>query len=330
MCVSTLIRMALMPQASYRPINYAGVPKMRSAGPNVLVFHTIVGHDPASAAHLSIGGYGELTQSRDTYYQSAACLDGNPRAVAVETEDIGAPFPPWDTNNGHDVPAWSDAQVERAVEICVWAHQVHHIPLVLAADSKTASAGVAYHRQGIDSDNNFAGYIYGGRVSGGEHWSTSKGKVCPGDRRIQQLIEVVIPRARVLAGLDVEAEDMAGQYSESLPASLLDVNGDLLVVSTIIGIDKGGAAGMNRVWISLMADNDAEGHGMFVSVAHWRVANGDGTTRIVPYFTESVTIPPLGYGQPPGPNYTEAPEGAIMLILNHVSPNGGAYVVAYR
>lgn len=198
--------MAIMPTAHYAPINYSGVPRMRSAGPNVLIFHTIVGHDPAPAAHFSLGGYGELTQSRDTLYQSAACLDGNPRALACETEDLGAPFPAWDTNNGHDVPAWSEPQLDRAVEICVWVYHTHGIPLQLAADSKTGSAGIAYHRQGIDSDNNFSGYAYGGRVSGGEHWSSSKGKVCPGDRRIKQLIEIVIPRARVAAGLD---EDVA-------------------------------------------------------------------------------------------------------------------------
>jgi hypothetical protein len=193
--------MALMPQATYRPINYSGVPRMRSSGPNVLIFHTIVGHDPANAAHFSTGGNGELTQSRDTIYQSAASLEANPRSLAVETEDMGAPFPSW---GGSDVPAWTEPQINRHVEICVWAYQVHHIPLQLAADSKTGSAGIAYHRQGIDG--NWAGYAYGGRVSGGEHWSSSTGKVCPGDRRIKQLIEIVIPRARKAAGLEPDME----------------------------------------------------------------------------------------------------------------------------
>jgi len=201
--------MAQMPGASYKPINYSGVPKMRKEGPNVVIFHTIVGHDPAPAAHFSLGGYGELTQSRDTAYQSAACLDGNPRAIAVETEDTGAPFPAW--SDGHDVPAWTDSQVEDAIAICVWAHQEDGIPLELAADSKTGSAGIAYHRQGIDG--NFESYAYGGRVEGGEHWSTSFGKVCPGDRRIKQLIEIVIPRAREAAGLE---SDMDKHQAENL------------------------------------------------------------------------------------------------------------------
>lgn len=199
--------MALMPGAVYKPINYSGVPRMRSAGPNVLIFHTIVGHDPAPAAHFSLGGYGELTQSRDTLYQSAACLNGNPRAVAVETEDMGAPFPDWNTDDGHQVPGWSEGQLNRAVDICVWAHQTYGIPLQLAADSKTGSPGVAYHRQGIDGNFTAAnGYAYPGRVSGGEYWSEHVGKVCPGDRRIKQLIEIVIPRARERVGLEVDMD----------------------------------------------------------------------------------------------------------------------------
>lgn len=182
---------------------------MRAAGPNVIVFHTIVGHDPAHAAHLSIGGYGELSQSRDTAYQSAACKNGNPRAIAVETEDLGPPFPAWNTDNGHDVPAWTDAQLDRAVDCCLFAYHAHGVPLVAAADSKVGSAGVAYHRQGIDGNFAAEGYAYGGRVPDGEVWTDYPGKVCPGDRRIKQLLETVIPRARVLAGLNQPEEDMS-------------------------------------------------------------------------------------------------------------------------
>lgn len=129
-----------------------------------------------------------------------------------------------------------------------------------------------------------------------------------------------------------QEEDMAGQYSRPLPASTINEEGELEVMSTVIPIDKGGAGGTSRVWVSLMADNDSEGEnnegiGMDVTVAHWRVANPDGTTRPVTYFTETEHIPPLGYGTPAN---NEAPTGAIMLVVNHVSPNGGAAVIAYR
>jgi hypothetical protein len=69
----------------------------------------------------------------------------------------------------------------------------------MAPDSKPESRGIAFHRQGCDG--NFTGYAYGGRVAGGELWSSAYGKVCPGDRRITQLINTILPRARQLAGL---------------------------------------------------------------------------------------------------------------------------------
>lgn len=167
---------------------------------DIVCFHTIVGRDPANAAHFSVGGDGKITQSRDTRYRSAANLNGNHRVIAVETEDLGPDFPVWDVNDGHAVPAWTSAQLESNARILAWAHKAHNIPLVLAPDSKSTSRGVAYHRMGVDG--NFEGYAYGGRVANGERWSSAFGKVCPGDRRIKQLIEIVIPRARVLAGLD--------------------------------------------------------------------------------------------------------------------------------
>lgn len=194
--------MAIMPGVDYRPINYAGVPRM-TAHDSVCV-HTIVGNDPAPAAHFSVRSDGHITQNRDTFYQSAANYQGNWHVVAIENDDHDAntpadnPFPDW---GGSDVPAMTDAQCEANARIMVWVHQVHGVPLTLCPDSKPTSRGVAYHRLGIDG--NWAGYAYGGRVSGGEHWSTSQGKVCPGDRRIKQTIEVILPRARVLAGLDV-------------------------------------------------------------------------------------------------------------------------------
>lgn len=170
---------------------------VRMARYDVVCIHTIVGHDPAHAAHFSTGSDGTIAQSRDTVYQSAANYEGNPRVIAIENEDFGPEFGTWTSPN---VPGFTAAQIESIAQILAWCHRVHGIPLVLCPDSRPGSRGIAYHRQGIDG--NFGDFAYGGRVSGGEHWSTSFGKICPGDRRISQLIEVIIPRARRLAGLD--------------------------------------------------------------------------------------------------------------------------------
>lgn len=167
---------------------------------DIVCVHTIVGYAPASAAHFSTRWDGYVYQSRDTRYRSAANLNGNHRIISIENEDHGAAFGTWNTSDGRQVPGFTAAQVEAIAKICAWAHKTHGVPLVLCPDSKPTSRGIAYHRQGCDG--NFSGYQYGGRVAGGELWSTAAGKVCPGDRRINQLVTQIIPRARQLAGLD--------------------------------------------------------------------------------------------------------------------------------
>ena len=164
--------------------------KSKMASYDIVCVHTIVGYAPAHAAHFSTDANGTIYQSRDTVYQSAANLEGNPRCIAIENADMP---PTWATNDGHAVPDFTAGQVEAIARIIVWCHETHGIPIAPCPDSKPGSRGVAYHRQGIDG--NWASYAYGGRVSGGEEWSTSGGKVCPGDRRITTLLTEIIPRA---------------------------------------------------------------------------------------------------------------------------------------
>lgn len=169
----------------------------KMASYDIVCIHTIVGNAPAHAAHFSTDMVGGMYQSRDTQFQSAANLEGNPRVIAIENADMP---PKWATNDGHAVPAFSASQAERIAQILAWCHKTHGIPLVLCPNSKPGSRGIAYHRQGVDGNFLSSGYKYGGRVPGGEKWSTSAGKVCPGDRRIDQLINIIIPRAIQLAG----------------------------------------------------------------------------------------------------------------------------------
>jgi hypothetical protein len=197
--------MAVMPGADRR----YDVTGSLMARYDIVCVHTIVGYAPAHAAHFSTRADGYIYQSRDTKYRSAANLNGNHRVIAIENEDHGGAYGVWNTRDGHQVPGFTKEQIEAIAQICAWAYKQHGIPLVLAPDSKPGSRGIAYHRQGIDG--NFQDYGFGGRVAGGELWSSAGGKVCPGDRRINQLINEIIPRARVIAGLDkptqVEEED---------------------------------------------------------------------------------------------------------------------------
>jgi N-acetylmuramoyl-L-alanine amidase len=160
---------------------------------DIVCIHTIVGFAPAHAAHFSVHHDGRIDQSRDTRYRSGANLDGNYRVIAIENEDHGPAYGTWNVNNGHAVPAFTPAQVEANARILAWAHQAHGVPLQLCPNSRSTSRGLAYHRQGIDG--NFATYAYPGRVSGGELWTASFGKVCPGDRRISAR-DVILARAK--------------------------------------------------------------------------------------------------------------------------------------
>lgn len=171
--------MARMPDAEWVGEHSPRKPMHRH---DVVCVHTIVGRAPAHAAHFSVRGDGHIIQSRDTRYQSAANLYGNPRVIAIENEDHGPGFPAW---SGSNVPPLTTAQVEANAAILRWAHETHGVPLQLCPDSQPTSRGLAYHRQGIDG--NFGSYRYPGRVSGGELWTEHFGKVCPGDRRISQL-----------------------------------------------------------------------------------------------------------------------------------------------
>jgi len=180
---------------------------MTEASLNKICVHTIAGRYPAHPAHISIRGDGKRGQSRDTRFRSAANLQGNDDVIAIEMEDTGPYFPTWDHENGKKVPGFTQKQIVSLAETLVWGHRTHGIPLLPCPNSKDASEGIAYHRQGIDGNFKAAGYQYGGRVPGGESWTEHFGKVCPGDERITQLLTIVIPLARRMAGLDQEEKE---------------------------------------------------------------------------------------------------------------------------
>lgn len=204
--------MAVKPGVDFRPVS--GLPRMSRW--DIVCIHTIVGYAPASAAHFSTRWDGYQFQNRDTIYQSAANLNGNHRVLAIENEDHGSAYGSWNTSDGHAVPAFTGAQCESIADILAWCYHTHGIPLELVADSQSSRRGIAYHRQGIKG--NWAGYAYHGWTAG-EVWSSSSGKVCPGDRRIKQLIEVIIPRARVLAGLDRDDMELGEPSWVPIPGS---------------------------------------------------------------------------------------------------------------
>lgn len=188
--------MARMPAARWLGEHSPRTPMSRY---DIVCIHTIVGLAPAHAAHFSVHHDGRIDQSRDTRFRSGANLDGNPRVIAIENEDHGPAFGRWDTDDGHAVPPFTTAQIEANAQILAWAHQTHGIPLVLCPNSRPTSRGLAYHRQGIDG--NFGDYAFPGRVTGGESWTKSRGKVCPGDKRIAAREKILTRAKQIIVGI---------------------------------------------------------------------------------------------------------------------------------
>ncbi len=123
-------------------------------------------------------GMADYEQYVDTKFRAPANLEGNPTLISLETQG----------GVGKDLDAgWTATQRERIAWILAQCNKIHGTPLHAMPNSLPGSTGVGYHRQGVDPY----------RVYGGEHWSTSYGKVCPGTARMAQ-IPSIIARAKQL------------------------------------------------------------------------------------------------------------------------------------
>jgi hypothetical protein len=193
---------ARMPGSRWRPLadNWAAQPRM--ARFDLVLVHTAVGSFDGTynyfrnsggytgaESHFMTSGDGLIDQYQDTAHRAEANGTANSRAISIENADMGPQFPAWNTASGDAVPAFTPQQIEANARICAWAHVTHGIPLELVPDSKPGRRGIGYHRLGVP------GYM----VAGGEQWSSARGKVCPGPRRIAQIPQI-IDRARQLVG----------------------------------------------------------------------------------------------------------------------------------
>lgn len=142
------------------------------------------------SSHFYFPAVGRPEQYIDTAIRSSANLEGNHDCVTAERQDRGAGFPNW---TGSNVPPFNDHQLEEIEKWIVWLNNTHGIPIVRLSSSRPGTRGVGVHRQGING--NFPPGDLAGRVPGGELWSTSTGKACPGDKPIKQTWGVIIPQA---------------------------------------------------------------------------------------------------------------------------------------
>lgn len=143
-------------------------------------------------SHFYVRKDGTVEQYVDTRYQAPAQLAGNHDMISIETAG-GL------SDRTADREPWSEAQVASLIALDAWICATHKgIPLKMMPDSKSTSKGFGYHRLGIDPY----------RVAGGEVWSSSRGKVCPGLEKIDQIKTVILPGViKLLGSTDTTPED---------------------------------------------------------------------------------------------------------------------------
>lgn len=258
------------PKAQWRPLaadeTYQGL-MTRHDG---IVLHTAVGTLAGTDAYFMLGGYtgteshfmvgpdGESHQYTDTARRADANLDANYRLLSIETADSGPPFPAW---TGGNVPPWTEAQLDAIAGIIAWAARTHNFPVRLMESSRSTERGIGWHRQGIDG--NFPTGLLAGRVADGERYSTTTGKVCPGDNRIRQIPTEILPRVQAILGGSTQGDsDM--QLSDPIPGTDKKV-GDALraalrmadalsvVRANILERDKATAAALSKVQSAVAA-----------------------------------------------------------------------------
>jgi hypothetical protein len=132
----------------------------------------------------SLGQFIGTETRADANYRANLRPDGT-GAVSIETA----------SNLKHTDP-WTPEQIEKLIQVGVWLHQKHGIPLRIC---RTASdPGYGYHRLFAD-------------------WSTG-GTACPGDARVQQFKTVVFPGivARATGTTPPQEDDMTPEQAAQL------------------------------------------------------------------------------------------------------------------
>lgn len=186
--------MALMPGATKRLLaNQSRQGRMKSY--DAAVLHTMVGSlagtdsmfqrggTVGTESHFGIGEHGEIYQWVDTAYTADANYLGSGHVISIETADYGGSFGRWNTS-GDNVPYWNSAQIAAIIEVLIWVHKTHGIPL--RATKSVTERGVGYHAQGVPN-NGLPSRLRGTKYQ----WSKYPGKVCPGRKRISQIPGIV-------------------------------------------------------------------------------------------------------------------------------------------
>lgn len=149
-------------------------------------------------SHFYVRRDGTIEQYVDTSLRAFADLEGNDATISVETQGMGP-------------GGWTPEQRESLARLYAWAVETHGIARKMATNSKPGetSQGLSWHRLGCDGNFPALPSILAGRTQrgGGMHYSTSLGKVCPGDDRIEQIPGIFARAMEILGGGSADKEE---------------------------------------------------------------------------------------------------------------------------
>lgn len=142
-------------------------------------------------AHFYNPESGTLRQHQDINRKAFADGGGNSYCVSVEHWDGYPNGAPGYWRHGSDVPPLTDSQIENDARL--FAHLVTHFGVPNRIATPGNLTGLGWHRLGISG--NFGAYDPNdrktwSRAQSGANFSNARGKVCPGDRRIDQIQEI--------------------------------------------------------------------------------------------------------------------------------------------
>lgn len=246
----------LIPGFIYRPIDFAGRPKRKKG--RGLVGHVAVSNAadlrPWSSSdwHAYLPRVGPGIQYIDLDYVAYTTLEGSYSMASFESQGgMGS------TAEVNSEP-WNENQIRLAATFLRHLYDTEGVPLQVMPDSRPTSRGFATHRLGIDP----------WRVPGGERWSSSRGKLCPGDRKHEQRFDIV----RLAAGQDLEDDDMnaedwarmetltglrRNQLAEHVTGSVAKISAQLAALTEAVSQLSGGS-GLDSGAIAAAAERGAE------------------------------------------------------------------------
>ena len=130
----------------------------------------------ANGSHFQVAYDGTVVQYADTDFIVYTSGSGSQRSVGIETQ-------------GKAAGEWTPAQRTAIVNLLAWLCKIYNLPVRQMTSSKKSERGIGYHLLGVPA--NAAQKAAKVSQTGGELWSSSVGKVCPGPDRVKQIPSIV-------------------------------------------------------------------------------------------------------------------------------------------